>query len=415
MTELKFLEIMGNIGDDLLKEADVDIEKNYIAKPAVSKRRIYAVGSVAAAAVIAVGSAVFFSAHSPSELLGGDMLVQSGHNEGDSSGGGHGKIPDRGSDFNSADTSNPAESRDVNATFAETTPAVMSTDPSAENDGDTAQNTKPPEQDHKGGVTVENCYFQPFTATIDPNVDSYGADEIHHIDVRTADGFYRQLAFDEYAANGISGTISISDLGGYIGRIAEVNDYSYHGNGAESQEPSIAGADVYYYAPAGNNKMFIIVKKGDQCSMFVADEVDVSSGFRNGLAFFDVQSADDIRTIEYHIDVPDDSGRMVTSVQKTITDTETISAFYELLCQLQPEDYSSLPAYVGTPQWLVDARENYSSAPTSAREDIGITIMLTDGGVLQDIIYQPYLGNGYVEGMQELTPEQNTALRKLIG
>lgn len=415
MTELKFLEAMGNIGDDLLKEADVDIEKRYISKPAVSKRRIYTVGAVAAAAVITVGSAVFFNAHSPSELLGGDRFVQSNNNKEYSSGGGHGKIPNRGSDFNSADTSNPAESRDVNATSTETTPTVTAHGLSAENDSNTVQNTKPPEQGHKGGVTVENCYFQPFTATVDPNVDSYGADEIHHIDVRTADGFYRQLVPDEYAANGISSTISISDFGGYIGRIVEVNDYDYHGNGAESQEPTLAGADVYYYAPTGNNKMFIIVKNGDQCSMFISDEVDVGSGFRNGLAFFDVQSADDIRMIEYHIDVPDDSGRMVTSVQQTITDTETISAFYELLCQLQPEDYSGLPEHIGTPQWLVDAWENYNSASTFAREDIGITIMLTNGAVLQDISYQPYLGNGYIEGMQELTPEQNSTLRNLLG
>lgn len=415
MTELKFLEAMGNIGDDLLKEADVDIEKTYAAKPVVSKRRIYTVGSVAAAAVITVGSAVFFNAHSPSELLGGDMLVQSGNNEGDSSGGGHGDIPDLGSAFDSTVNSKPAESESVNTTSAETTPAVTSTELSAENDSNKEQNTKTPEQGHKGGVTVGSCYFQPFTATIDPDADAYGADEIHHIDVRTADGFYRQLGLGDYDANGISSEIGNSDFGGYIGRIVEVNDSNYHGNGAESQEPSLAGADVYYYAPTGNNKMFIIVKKGDQCSMFIADEVDVSSGFRNGLAFFDVQSADDIRMIEYHIDVPDDSGRMMISVQKTITDTETISAFYELLCQLQPEDYSSLPAYIGTPQWLVDAWENYSSAPTSAREDIGITIRLTDGTVLQDISYQPYLGNGYIEGMQELTPEQNTALRKLLG
>lgn len=415
MTELKFLEAMGNIGGDLLKEADVDIEKNYIAKPAVSKRRIYAIGSVAAAAVITVGSAVFFNAHSPSELLDGDQLVQSGNNRGGLSGGGHGDIPDPGSAFDSAVNSKPAEDEDVNTTSAGTTAAVTSPEFSAENSNNTAQNTKTPEQGHKGGVTVENCYFQPFTATVDPDADAYGADEVHHIDVRTADGFYRQLAPDEYGANGISSEICTSDFGGYIGRIVEVNDCGYHGNGAESQEPSLAGADVYYYAPAGNNKMFMIVKKGDQCSIFIADNVNVSSGFKMGLAFFDVQSADDIRTIEYHVDVPDDSGRMMTSVQKTIADTETISAFYELLCQLQPEDYSSLPEHIGTPQWLVDAWENYSSDPTSAREDIGITIKLKDGTVLQDISYQPYLGNGYIEDMQELTPEQNSALRNLLG
>ena len=36
------------------------------------------------------------------------------------------------------------------------------------------------------------------------------------------------------------------------------------------------------------------------------------------------------------------------------------------------------------------------------------------GTVLDGIMYQPYIGNGYVEGMEELTPEQNAALRELV-
>ena len=62
MDELRFLEIMGKIDVDLLMEAEVDIEKRYSAKPTVSKRGIYAVSSVAAAAAIAVGSAAIYNA-----------------------------------------------------------------------------------------------------------------------------------------------------------------------------------------------------------------------------------------------------------------------------------------------------------------------------------------------------------------
>ena len=106
---------------------------------------------------------------------------------------------------------------------------------------------------------------------------------------------------------------------------------------------------------------------------------------------------------------------MITSVQSSISDAESIRVFYELLCQLQPEDYSNLPDHVGTPQWLVDAWANYDSDPNAPeREDYSITIKLKDGTILQDIRYQPYLGNGYVENMQELTPEQNDTLRNLF-
>lgn len=265
-------------------------------------------------------------------------------------------------------------------------------------------------------VQTQQILLSAFASTItkDPDSDAYGEDELHHIDVRTAEGFYHQLGLDEYADKQIPSTISLTDFGEYIGKIVEVDDSNYHGNSVESQEPALAGADVYYYAPTGKNKAFIIVKLGDQCSMFIDDSINESVGFQKGLAFFDVQSADDIQSIEYHIDIPKGS-EMVTSVQNTITDAATIEALYDLLCGLTPEDYSQLPEHIGTPQWLADAWAAYQSDPNApVREDYYITIRLNDGTVLQDIHYQPYLGNGYVANMQELTPEQNTTLRNLL-
>ena len=157
------------------------------------------------------------------------------------------------------------------------------------------------------------------------------------------------------------------------------------------------------------------MKKGDQCSIFIADNINVSSGFKIGLTFFDVQSADDIDSIGYHVDIPDGNGRMLTTAQDTITDRDRIKAVYDLLCQFVPEDYSSLPEHTGTPQWLVDAWADFKADPNApAKEDYYITIRLNDGTVLQDIHYQPYLGNGYVTDMQELTPEQNNALKELL-
>lgn len=422
MNELRFLEVMGKIDDDLIKEAEIDIEKQYSTKPIISKRSIYAFCSVAAAAIITVSSVAFYNAHDSSELLSNDSFVQPDNSGDDSSGDNHAIIPNSEPTFESNDNSKPTESNDTKATSAnddssqQTTAATKTPDLSTENNSNTTQNTEPPAQDHKGGITIENCYFQPFIATVDPNSDAYGEDELHQVDVRTADGFYRQLGLDEYDANGIASNISNTNFGGYIGKIVEVNDSDYHGNGAESQEPTLAGADVYYYSGTGNNKVFIIVKKSEQCSIFIDDTINVSAGFQMGLSFFNVQSADDIQAIEYQIYVPDGSGIIIPSAQKTITDTEAIGAFYELICQLQPEDYSALPEHIGTPQWLVDAWENYKTDPNAPlKEDYSIIIILKDGTVLQDITYQPYLGNGYIENMQELTPEQNTALRTLLG
>ena len=40
--------------------------------------------------------------------------------------------------------------------------------------------------------------------------------------------------------------------------------------------------------------------------------------------------------------------------------------------------------------------------------------MLEDGTALRAAAFQPYLGNGYVSGMQELTPAQHDALLALV-
>ena len=437
MNELRFLEVMGKIDDDLIKEADIDIDQQCNNKPAISKRNIYAFGSVAAAAAITIGSVAFYNAHNPADLLSNSSIIQSDNNDDN--------LPKDNSAISTASTeaekttSTSKDSTTNKETTADNTDKRKETasninsktsveenptnsapadnlqnDPPSSSDNNSSQPTDQNTEEHKGGVAVDNAYYRPFTATVDPDYDDYGDDELHHIDVRTADGFYRQLKIDEYAVNGISSSVCSADFGGYIGIIIEVNDLSYHGNSVESQEPTLAGADVYYYAPTGNNKAYIIVKKNEQCSIFIADGINESVGFRKGLAFFDVKNANDILCIEYRITVPDGS-QMITSVQSSISDAESIRVFYELLCQLQPEDYSNLPDHVGTPQWLVDAWANYDSDPNAPeREDYSITIKLKDGTILQDIRYQPYLGNGYVENMQELTPEQNDTLRNLF-
>lgn len=74
MNELRFLEIIGKIDDDLISGAINDACKQK-DNCVIAKRNIYAFASVAAAAVITVGSVVFYNAHKPSELLSENSSV----------------------------------------------------------------------------------------------------------------------------------------------------------------------------------------------------------------------------------------------------------------------------------------------------------------------------------------------------
>lgn len=74
MNELRFLEIMGKIDDDLISDAITDKCQKKDNR-VITKRNIYAFASVAAAAVITVCSVVFYNAHKPSELLSGNSSV----------------------------------------------------------------------------------------------------------------------------------------------------------------------------------------------------------------------------------------------------------------------------------------------------------------------------------------------------
>lgn len=448
MNEIKFLEIMGKIDDALIREADVKWMLKTKSKPLISKRWRYIFGSVAAVVVITISSVALYKSNKPNYLLVDHSIIQQDNsNKNGNHSDNQGITAITNTDAITGHTTksvadsiqNDEEHSDINGAVTiieyadksvpENDTSNVSVQPHRPDDSITPNNqfeqsslksntetqiSLQENKELKGGVAIDSGYYHPFRATVDPDSDAYSEDELHHIDVRTADGLYRQLDFDDYEANGISDTISVTDYGSYIGKIVEVNDSDYHGNSVESQEPSIAGADVYYYAPTGKNKAFIIVKKSDQCSIFFADGINVSAGFQKGLAFFNVKSSYDIQCVEYQINIPD-NGIMVTAVQNSIIDSAKIEAFYNLICTLKPEDYSNLPDHIGTPQWLIDAWENYKNNPNPpAQENYRITIKLKDGTIIQDISYQPYLGNGYIENMQELTAEQNTRLKALL-
>ena len=461
MNELKFLEAIGKIDGDLIKEADVEQKKTF------PKRKIYAFGSAAAVAALAFGSVLLFNSYGQSGSVVDNSLIQPNNNGENShtvnsvfpvSSAEESKQDSRGLNSDNSKFENPkyesvndvskqpltdtssqnissapvdnsisqiAESQTEDES-ANNVSEQTSTDTSSQNVSSAPiDNSIHPitesQTEHNPNTQSTKYYYQPFSAKIVPGSKSFGGDgfgeeELHHIDVRTSEGFYEQLALNEYASNGISSTVSKTDFGEYIGKIIEVdNSYEYHGNAAESQEPTLAGADVYYYAPKGNNKAFIIVQQNDQCSIFFANEINTSEGFKNGFLFFNVQGAEDIMSVEYEKRIPDSDGKMILSEQNVITDSTAIKDFYDLVCQLKPEDYSGLPEFAATPLWYIEAWDKYKADPDAfVMEDYSIIITLKDGTVLREIRYQPFLANGYVQNMQELTPEQNSTLKNLL-
>ena len=456
MNELKFLEAIGKIDGDLIKEADVEKKKTF------PKRKIYAFGSAAAVAAVAFGSVLLFNSYGQSGSVVDNSIIQPNNNGENShtvnsvfpvSSAEESKQDSRGLNSNNSKTENSKDesvndvskqpSTDTSSQNISSAPVdnsisqtedesannvseQTSTDTSSQNvssapiDNSIPQITES-QTEHNPNTQSTKYYYQPFSAKIVPGSKSFGGDgfgeeELHHIDVRTSEGFYEQLALDEYASNGISSTVSKTDFGEYIGKIIEVdNSYEHHGNAAESQEPTLAGADVYYYAPKGNNKAFIIVKQNEQCSIFFANEINTSEGFKNGFLFFNVQSAEDIMSVEYQKRIPDNEGKMILSEQNVITDSTAVKDFYDLVCQLKPEDYSGLPEFAATPLWYIEAWDKYKANPDAfVMEDYSVIITLKDGTVLREIRYQPFLANGYVENMQELTPEQNSTLKNLL-
>ncbi|MBR6622496.1 MAG: hypothetical protein IKK91_01160 [Ruminococcus sp.] len=80
MNELRFLEIIGKIDDDLISGAITDTCQKKDNR-VITKRNIYAFASVVAAAVITVGSVVFYNVHKPSELISGNSSVLTGSRE----------------------------------------------------------------------------------------------------------------------------------------------------------------------------------------------------------------------------------------------------------------------------------------------------------------------------------------------
>ena len=267
MNELKFLEAIGKIDGDLIKEADVEKKKTF------PKRKIYAFGSAAAVAAVAFGSVLLFNSYGQPGSVVDNSIIQSNNNGENShtvnsvfpvSSAEESKQDSRGLNSNNSKTENSKDesvndvskqpSTDTSSQNISSEPVdnsisqiaesqtedesannvseQTSTDTSSQNissapiDNSIPQITES-QTEHNPNTQSTKYYYQPFSAKIVPGSKSFGGDgfgeeELHHIDVRTSEGFYEQLALDEYASNGISSTIRKTDFGEYIGKIIEV-------------------------------------------------------------------------------------------------------------------------------------------------------------------------------------------------
>ena len=439
MNELKFLEVMGKIDDDLIREADVRTAVKEKSKPTISKRSIYAFGSVAAAAVITVSSVAFYNAHNPSDMLADHSIVQPDNSDLSPN---QQNSPTTNHSDTSAATSNSADdtySSVQTETHKAVTTEVQASDLPSENaTGDNTQeqhtnnqslpdnhSTQPSQgttqepihTDPSADIDTSGYYYQIFRAAIAPDADAYGEDELHIVSVIISGRYYYQLDSSEHPAHNISAVISDSDFGEYVGRITELYEHDDPSRyTVSSKEPNLAGAEVYYYAPADSSAV-IIVQKGQQCSIFVFNGMAAvsdsdSSVFSETFKLYGANSADDIQSISFSVATPNGSVYEVTH-EGTITDRNRINSIVDILYQLKTE--SNTDSVSATPQWVVDAWESCRENPDAYTiEDISFDITFKNGTVLKDIVYQPFIGNGYVHGMQELTPEQNTAFRALF-
>lgn len=439
MNELRFLEIMGKIDDDLIRGAMSDTKQK--DSRIVTRRNICAFGSVAAAAVITVGSVAFYNAHKPSDLLADHSVIEQDNSHKDDGNPEHQGIhATTSSDKSEEHTTNSSaiasqtdklqeDTKGTVTTPVKDTDAVESENAASKTDSQTqrpsdssAPNTQQgtaQEHDHTDppeDPTSANNYYQNFKATVDPYSDAYGEDELHLVSVIISGRYYYQLDTSEHPAHNISAVVSDSDFGEYVGRINELyehDDPSIYT--VSSKEPNLSGADVYYYAPSDSSAV-IIVKKGEQCSIFVFNGMttatDENSAFAETFKVYGAYSADDIESISFTITVP--SGAVYEVAQAgTITDRNRIASIVDILYQLKAENTSDSAS--ATPQWVVDAWEACRADPSAyTMEDITFDIVFKNGTVLKDIIYQPFIGNGYIAGMQELTLEQNITLKELL-
>lgn len=254
----------------------------------------------------------------------------------------------------------------------------------------------------------------PFVAsgTKDSGTDRYGEDELPNPEVTVNGVDFRQLKPEEYETYAIAEELPATALGACLGTVRELvtGDETY---ALASKEPALKDAAVYPYA---GRPAVLVLQKEERYSVFVHDQLlsaqkEYAASFGDSYRFFGVSSVEDLAGLTVHVFRQENSVAVETTIP--VDDRERLAAFYDLTLALVPERVRG--NLEGSPDWIVQAWDDYRADPEGYEyEYILIDIRLTSGDVIRDIAYLPFLGNGCVSDMQQLTPEQNATLRSLL-
>ncbi len=246
----------------------------------------------------------------------------------------------------------------------------------------------------------------------DPDTDFFGEDELHHIDViLKGNRLYEQIPESEYASYGIGKGLQKSDFGEFVGTIIEVGNSSEADASVPcSQEPTLAGCEVFFYKPV-NCEAIIIVRGNEHCSLFRFKYfTEEGIGYSDEYKIFNVLTADDILRIDYRIEIPN-GAIIATKKEGSITNSSELKAFFDITMGLKP--YANASALSGDPKWMIEAREEYKKLSNDEQIYIEASVVLKNG-LSMPFSYQPNLGTGYVPGHLFLSEENNTIMRQMF-
>lgn len=249
-------------------------------------------------------------------------------------------------------------------------------------------------------------------STKDPDTDYFGNDEFHHIDViLKGNRLYEQIPESEYSSYGMEKGLQKSDFGEFVGTITEIGNYSEDVLPTPcSQEPTLAGCEVFFYKPV-NCEAMIIVRGKEHCSLFrFMNFTKEGISYSDEYEIFNVFVADNISRIDYQMKIPD-GGMIVSKKEGSITDSSELKAFFDITMNLKP--YANASALSGDPEWMIEAREEYKQLSSDKQIIVDASVVLKNG-LTMNFSYQPNLGTGYIPGHFFLSETDNSIMKKLF-
>lgn len=270
----------------------------------------------------------------------------------------------------------------------------------------TSSNNKGEDLPPKGGVEI--ALFE--STSDDPYKDSFAEDELQHVDVvLNGNRVYVQIEESDYIKYGIASYLKKSDFGEKIGVITEMDGYSQTINTPCSQEPTLAGCEVYFYKPV-NCEAVIIVRGNGCCSIFVFSSfLEEGNDYNEKYKIFNVSTSEEIERVDYYVRKPQGS-IIVTVGEGSVTDKSDLNSFMIITKKLT--SYVRESKLSGDPDWLTDLREEYNSNDEQ-RVFIEASIVLKNGLCIP-FNYEPDLATGYVEEDFFLTSEDNVIIRGMF-